>query len=65
MNRATRKAIEQDLINQELSDEEIASKYGILLDTVYDILDDLQEELDEQDGQPDEQQEWHDYDPDC
>ena len=65
MNRATRKAIEQDLINQELSDEEIASKYGILLDTVYDILDDLQEELDGQDGQPDERQEWYDYDPDC
>ena len=28
-------------------------------------LDDLISEEDEADGQPDEAQEWHDYDPDC
>jgi len=28
-----------------------------------DLLDD--EEEDEDDGQPDEDQEWHDFDPDC
>jgi len=28
-------------------------------------LDKLEEEAEESDGQPDEAQEWHDFDPDC
>ena len=28
-------------------------------------LEDEEEEEDEYDGQPDEAQEWHDFDPDC
>jgi hypothetical protein len=36
-------------------------------DDVEDMLrcNDMEPEEDEDDGQPDEQQEWHDFDPDC
>ena len=36
-------------------------------DDVEDMLqcNDMEPERDEEDGQPDEQQEWHDFDPDC
>lgn len=36
-------------------------------DDVEDMLqcNDMEPERDEDDGQPDEQQEWHDFDPDC
>lgn len=66
MDQATFEAIKQDIITPEISCEEIASKYGIPVDTVYDILDELLGERDnDDDGQPDEYTEWMDYDPDC
>lgn len=41
--------------------EEIAAQLCVDVELVNDIVCDIQES----DGQPDEAQEWYDYDPDC
>jgi len=46
----------------EYSIAEIAEQLGVDAGLVEDIVYDLAYESD---GQPDEAQEWHDYDPDC
>ena len=46
----------------DLNFEEIAAKIGCPVDWVeaeYEAM------MDDYDGQPDEAQEWHDFDPDC
>ena len=42
--------------------EYIASELQISMDEVREILDESNSDWD---GQPDEAQEWHDFDPDC
>ncbi len=42
--------------------EYIASELQISMDEVREILDESDSDWD---GQPDEAQEWHDFDPDC
>ncbi len=42
--------------------EYIASELQISIDEVREILDESDSDWD---GQPDEAQEWHDFDPDC
>jgi len=56
----------------EQTAEEVAATYSIPLAIVEEIWNDLEEadfdyEYDgyEYDGQPDEAQEWNDFDPDC
>ncbi len=44
--------------------EYIASELQISMDEVREILDECDRDT-EWDGQPDEAQEWHDFDPDC
>ena len=45
-----------------LNFEEIATKIGCPVDWVESEYDAM---MDDYDGQPDEAQEWHDFDPDC
>ena len=57
----------QDAINEGLlSFGRIAEIYGVSradVETIYDEM--MAQDMDEYDGQPDEAQEWHDFDPDC
>ena len=46
----------------ELTFAEIAAKYEVPIDWVECVSDGLEPEYD---GQPDEAQEWYDFDPDC
>ena len=48
----------------ELTFAEIAAKYEVPIDWVECIFEQLDQEP-EYDGQPDEAQEWYDFDPDC
>jgi predicted HTH domain antitoxin len=56
-----------DAINEGLlSFGRIAEIYGVSradVETIYDEM--MAQDMDEYDGQPDEAQEWHDFDPDC
>ena len=50
----------------ELAFAEIAAKYNVPLDWVIQVNEELAEQYAaEYDGQPDEAQEWYDFDPDC
>ena len=44
---------------------EIASLLSTADSCIWEALDELDYISDDSDGQPDEAQEWHDYDPDC
>lgn len=57
--------IQEEIRRGDLSYAEIAERYNVPLFTVEDILDFMMEEEDEYDGQPTEQEEWYDFDPDC
>ena len=57
--------IQEELDSGELSLEEIAHRYDVPLLTVKEILQDMIEQEVEYDGQPDEAQEWADFDADC
>ena len=46
----------------ELTFAEIAAKYEVPIDWVECVSESLEPEYD---GQPDEAQEWYDFDPDC
>lgn len=46
----------------DMTVEEIATELQVDVDFVEQVLYDLGTA---NDGQPDEQQEWHDFDPDC
>ena len=66
LDRAAGMIIEADrLIREALGENNFVSQ------NITDVLDYLSEEMaeveeeDEYDGQPDEAQEWHDFDPDC
>ena len=49
-----------------LSFGRIAEIYGVSRADVERIYDEMMaQDMDEYDGQPDEAQEWHDFDPDC
>jgi hypothetical protein len=48
----------------EMDEVEIAKMLGVDEQLVTDIIYDMAYES-ERDYQPDEQQEWHDFDPDC
>ena len=48
----------------ELTFAEIAAKYEVPIDWVQCVFEQLDQEP-EYDGQPDEAQEWYDFDPDC
>ena len=56
-----------DAINEGLlSFGRIAEIFGVTradVETIYDEM--MAQDMDEYDGQPDEAQEWHDFDPDC
>ena len=56
-----------DAINEGLlSFGRIAEIYGVSRADVEAIYDEMMaQDMDEYDGQPDEAQEWHDFDPDC
>ena len=50
----------------EMSFAEIAERYNITVLDVETIFDDYLSQVEEDyDGQPDEAQEWYDFDPDC
>jgi|SanBayMetagenome_1026888.scaffolds.fasta_scaffold26572_2 uncharacterized protein (DUF433 family) len=50
----------------EMSFAEIAERYNITALDVEAIFDDYLSQVEEDyDGQPDEAQEWYDFDPDC
>lgn len=57
--------IEDRIEEGVLSFEEIAKELNIPLDWVNAAAEQLQEQYAEMDGQPDEAQEWYDFDPDC
>lgn len=51
-----------ELLNEaDYTVEEIAAMLCVDVDLVQEIVSDISES----DGQPDEAQEWYDYDPDC
>ncbi len=69
---ANRSAILNEIARRDHDDDEVSDDDG-LTDAEHDeqvcghlpeheLVDDL---YDEHDGQPDEAQEWHDFDPDC
>ena len=60
--------IDKDSLIQDLlgwmSESDVA-EFARRNDYIQDLDEDEDEEEDEYDGQPDEAQEWHDFDPDC
>jgi len=55
-----------DAINEGvLSFGRIAEIYGVTRADVETIYDEMMAQDGDGDGQPDEAQEWHDFDPDC
>ena len=55
-----------DAINEGLlSFGRIAEIYGVSRADVETIYDEMMAQDGDWDGQPDEAQEWHDFDPDC
>ena len=57
--------IEDEIRAGDLSYAEIAVRYDVPLETVEEILQAMIVDEDEYDGQPDEMQEWADFDVDC
>ena len=59
--------LEMEIESGELSFAEIAAKYEVPLDWVESANEEYALQLAEADydGQPDEAQEWYDFDPDC
>jgi hypothetical protein len=57
--------IEDEIRAGDLSYAEIAVRYDVPLETVEEILQAMIDDEDEYDGQPDEMQEWADFDADC
>jgi hypothetical protein len=57
--------IEDEIRAGDLSYAEIAVRYDVPLETVEEILQAMIDDEDEYDGQPDEMQEWADFDVDC
>ena len=57
--------IEDEIRAGDLSYAEIAVRYDVPLETVEEILQEMIDNEDEYDGQPDEMQEWADFDVDC
>ena len=55
--------IESAIADGILSFDAIAEKFGVTREDVESIYDGMCEYAD--DGQPDEAQEWYDFDPDC
>jgi len=45
--------------------ETIEQVLSLLANVYHDLREDMNDEDSESDGQPDEAQEWHDFDPDC
>ena len=62
LNSDTYTRIQEELLRDELSYDEIADLFHVTLDVVAEAAEFLTV-LD--DRQPDEAQEWYDYDPDC
>ena len=54
--------IQEELLRAELSYDEIADLFSVTLDVVAEAAEFL---TIEDDRQPDELQEWYDFDPDC
>jgi len=50
---------------EQIADELFAEGRNFLGNQLQDIVYALEAEAEEADGQPDEMQEWHDFDPDC
>ena len=64
MSRMSELSIDlQDAIISGQSFEDIAAQYDVPLEWVLEAEKELLEY--ESDGQPDEAQEWYDFDPDC
>jgi hypothetical protein len=57
--------IEDEIRAGDLSLAQIAVRYDVPLETVEEILQAMIDDEDEYDGQPDEMQEWADFDVDC
>lgn len=57
--------IEDEIRAGDLSYAEIAVRFDVPLETVNEILQAMIDDEAEYDGQPDEQQEWADFDADC
>ena len=53
----------EELAYSGIPNEEIVKYLGVPTSWVEDVVTNLFESMD--DGQPDEAQEWHDFDPDC
>ena len=53
----------EELAYSGIPNEEIIKQVGAPLSFVEDVVTNLFETM--YDGQPDEAQEWHDFDPDC
>ena len=62
LNSDTYTRIQEELLRDELSYDEIADLFQVTLDVVAEAAEFLTS-LD--DGQPSEAQEWYDFDPDC
>ena len=69
MSKMSNLALEvAELLHNGNSVDEIAEIVGVPVDwvlSVQETMDDYIMENDYDDGQPDEAQEWYDYDPDC
>ena len=57
--------IQEALEAGQLTFHEIAAEYNVPLHWVEAANEELALQLAEYDGQPDEAQEWYDFDPDC
>jgi len=58
-------SLQEALEAGQLTFQEIAAEYNVPLDWVEAANEELALQLAEYDGQPDEAQEWYDFDPDC
>ena len=65
MREATKKLLE--MMDQGLISAEAVAEMALAYMSEADVADMMQANdiIDEDDGQPDEAQEWHDFDPDC
>jgi hypothetical protein len=65
MREATNKLLE--MMDQGLISAEAVAEMALAYMSEADVADMMQANdiIDEDDGQPDEAQEWHDFDPDC
>jgi hypothetical protein len=58
-------SLQEALEAGQLTFQEIAAEYNVPLHWVEAANEELALQLAEYDGQPDEAQEWYDFDPDC